>query len=169
MIKQLKDIQNYFSKSEDYLREAKWDRRFLQLAEVVSSWSKDPSTQVGAVIADWNELVAVGYNGLPPGLEDTYERLHNRETKYSLVKHAEENALFFASRTNYNLSDCTMYMFSSMGGAYPCHSCATDIIRAGIRRFVTYDLPVPDRWKASLKLSQEVLEEVGTTFVYYSK
>lgn len=26
----------------------KWDRRFLRLAEEVSTWSKDPGTRVGA-------------------------------------------------------------------------------------------------------------------------
>jgi hypothetical protein len=30
--------------------EHKWDLRFLELAELVASWSKDPSTKVGAVI-----------------------------------------------------------------------------------------------------------------------
>lgn len=30
----------------------KWDARFLDLAALVASWSRDPSTQVGAVIAD---------------------------------------------------------------------------------------------------------------------
>ncbi|NMU72603.1 cell division protein DedD, partial [Vibrio parahaemolyticus] len=29
---------------------SKWAKRFYQMAELVASWSKDPSTQVGAVI-----------------------------------------------------------------------------------------------------------------------
>ena len=33
----------------------KWDKRFLELAKLVGSWSKDPSTQVGAVIVDDNK------------------------------------------------------------------------------------------------------------------
>jgi deoxycytidylate deaminase len=32
----------------------KWDSRFLSLAKYISTWSKDPSTQVGAVIARGN-------------------------------------------------------------------------------------------------------------------
>ncbi|MCG8123835.1 MAG: cell division protein DedD, partial [Candidatus Thiodiazotropha taylori] len=30
----------------------KWDTRFLGLAAYISAWSKDPSSQVGAVITD---------------------------------------------------------------------------------------------------------------------
>ena len=31
---------------------SKWDRRMLGLANLVATWSKDPSTGVGAVIVD---------------------------------------------------------------------------------------------------------------------
>jgi deoxycytidylate deaminase len=30
----------------------KWDRRFLELAEQIAGWSKDPSRGVGAVIVN---------------------------------------------------------------------------------------------------------------------
>jgi deoxycytidylate deaminase len=41
-----------------------WDRRYLHIAQQVSCWSKDPSTKVGAVIADSpGRVVALGYNG----------------------------------------------------------------------------------------------------------
>ena len=43
----------------------KWDDRFIELANFVASWSKDPSTQVGAVIANSNtkRVVSMGFNG----------------------------------------------------------------------------------------------------------
>jgi deoxycytidylate deaminase len=41
----------------------KWDRRFLELARHVAAWSKDPSTQVGAVVAEGKRVVSLGYNG----------------------------------------------------------------------------------------------------------
>ena len=28
----------------------KWDKRFLEIAHQVATWSKDPSTKVGAII-----------------------------------------------------------------------------------------------------------------------
>ena len=76
----------------------KWDHRFLALAEHISNWSKDPSTQVGAVITHTRSkrVVSMGFNGFPAGVEDTRERLDDRETKYEMVVHAEQNALMFA-------------------------------------------------------------------------
>ena len=49
----------------------KWDRRWLELAQYISKWSKDPSTQVGAVIARENKLISLGYNGFPEGIDDS--------------------------------------------------------------------------------------------------
>ena len=43
----------------------KWDKRFLEMAKLVASWSKDPSTQVGAVAVRNRTVIAQGYNGLP--------------------------------------------------------------------------------------------------------
>ena len=36
----------------------KWDLRFIELAKLVSTWSKDPSTKVGSVIVRPNKTVA---------------------------------------------------------------------------------------------------------------
>jgi dCMP deaminase len=50
---------------------SKWAQRFIQMAEHVSQWSKDPSTRCGAVIVgDDNEVLATGYNGFPRGVEE---------------------------------------------------------------------------------------------------
>ena len=76
-----------------------WDKRFLELASVVGSWSKDPSTKVGAVIVNENkQIVSMGYNGFPRGVRDDY-RLENRETKYNLIVHAEANAIIHAKES----------------------------------------------------------------------
>ena len=64
----------------------KWDDRFLVLAKLIGSWSKDPSTQVGAVIVDdKNRIVSVGYNGFPRGIKDLEKRLCNRAEKYDII------------------------------------------------------------------------------------
>src|ERR1700692_2564953 len=90
-------------------RQEKWDKRFLELAQFISKWSKDPSTCVGAVIVDKDlRIVSVGFNGLPKGVEDTEERLNNRDIKIKIVVHAERNAILFA-RTS--LVGCTLYTF----------------------------------------------------------
>ena len=43
----------------------KWDLRFLEMAKLVSTYSKDPSTKIGAIITQGKKLVSMGYNGLP--------------------------------------------------------------------------------------------------------
>ena len=107
------------------LERYRWDMRFLDMAKLISSWSKDPSTQVGSVIVDSNNrVVSVGYNGFPQGISDD-SRLDNRETKYKMILHAERNALLFAQRP---LEGCTIYTYPFM----PCPSCASMIIQSGL-------------------------------------
>ena len=108
----------------------KWDKNFLELAKTVSTFSKDPSTKVGAVIVDDdNRVISIGYNGFPKGLKDDH-RLDNRDLKYDMVVHAEANALLFA---NAPTKGCTIYTWPFQ----PCSRCASLIIQAGIRRVVT--------------------------------
>ena len=62
----------------------KWDSRFLELAKLVSTWSKDPSTKTGAVIVRPDRSVAsIGFNGFPVKMSDHQELYDNREEKYS--------------------------------------------------------------------------------------
>ncbi len=107
-----------------------WDHRFLTLARFISNWSKDPSTQVGCVIVDpMMRVVSTGFNGLPSGVEDTIERLQNRDIKYEMVVHAERNAIIDAKR---DLSGLTLYVWPLM----PCSVCAAMIIQTGISEVV---------------------------------
>ena len=76
-----------------------WDKRYMQLAEFVSSWSKDPKAHVGAVVTTANDgAIALGYNGFPRGVEDRASRLKNQELKLEMIVHAEQNALRIAGR-----------------------------------------------------------------------
>ena len=77
----------------------KWDGRFLSLATHISGWSKDPSTKVGCVVVGPDrEIRSTGFNGFPQGIADTDERLSDRNLKYPLICHAEENAIMHAAR-----------------------------------------------------------------------
>ncbi len=133
----------------------KWDRRFLELAKYISSYSKDPSTKVGAVIVDKDgrSIVSTGYNGFAKGVKDTAERLNNRDIKYKIVCHAEMNAILFAKR---DLTGCILY-------TYPfgcCSSCASYIIQTGISRVVFPKTDNP-RWTESIALSKKIWDESG--------
>jgi len=140
---------------------ANWDKRFLDLAQHIAGWSKDPSTRCGAVVTDGKRIVSMGFNGFPQGVGDTSERLDNRETKYRLVLHAEQNALSFANR---DLSGCTIYVYPMP----PCSRCAAQIIQAGIRRIVTQrpDADKLERWQEDFELANEMYRETGVDFNY---
>ena len=134
-------------------KELKWHKRFIELAEFISNWSKDPSTKVGSVIVDkYKRIVSTGYNGLPKDIKDTKERYENRDIKYKIILHAEENALAYAKR---DLTDCTLYV----SGLPPCAHCASLIISAGIKKVVFKKQEIPERWIESTKLSKTILEE----------
>ncbi|MBT3197090.1 MAG: dCMP deaminase family protein [Gammaproteobacteria bacterium] len=135
----------------------KWDRRFLGLAAHVAAWSKDPSTQVGAVVTDGKRVVSLGFNGFPQGLSDDH-RLHDRETKYSLVLHAEENALLFSAA---DLTGGTIYVYPLP----PCSRCAAKIIQSGITRVVTTIPEDLSRWEESVALTRTIFDEVGVEMV----
>jgi len=111
-----------------------WDRRFLELAKQISSWSKDPKTKVGAVIAnDKRFILGTGYNGFPRGVEDRPERYEDHDTKYAFVVHADLNAIL---NCEHRPEGATFYIWP----LFPCNHCAKAIIQAGIKRVVSLPL-----------------------------
>lgn len=128
------------------------------MARLVASWSKDPSTQVGAVIARPDKTVAsVGFNGLPRTVADTVERLHNKELKYPLIIHAEINAIFNAHQS---VRGCALYVWPLP----PCYEeCVPKIIQAGISlvAFPDQEANAESKWLESARKGFLILEEAG--------
>ena len=114
-------------------KELKWDNRFMDMAEMISTWSKDPSSKIGAVaVNDERRILATGYNGFPKGIADTEERLNNKDEKYPRIIHAEMNALMNALYSGVSLKDATLYVY----GLPVCPSCSKCVIQAGVKRVV---------------------------------
>ena len=136
----------------------KWDRRFIDLALHISGWSKDPSTKVGCVVVgEDREIRSTGFNGFPRGIDDSMERLEDRELKYPLICHAEENAIMHAARIGISLKDCTAYVTWP-----PCTRCARSLIQAGVTEVVYPDnIEIPDRWVEDFERSSSMMEEAG--------
>lgn len=136
----------------------KWDRRFLDLAKFVSSWSKDPSTKVGAVVARRNRIISVGFNGFASGVEDEGIESMPRERKYLRTIHAEENAILFAGR---NIYGTTIYVYPFQ----PCSNCASKIIQVGIKKVVVMQSEKQSskvgRWKESFNEAYSQFQEAG--------
>lgn len=142
-------------------RQRKWDRRYVGLAREVASWSKDPSTKVGAVLVRPNNSVAsTGFNGFPPGADDSPELYADRGYKYQHIVHAEINALNFLGSP---ATGFTVYT------SFPCcPDCVEALGRAGVRRAVSPPLPVEGKppewvefWRGLLRESREVAARYG--------
>lgn len=159
------EMMEHPATKEWYENEAKWDRRFLGLAKEVSTWSKDPSTQVGAVLVKDRKVVAMGYNGFPRGVDDLESRYADRELKYKLVVHAEANAILQAGK---EADGCSLYVYPSFFLPPVCNECAKLVIQAGIKEVVGFN-PDPNdermkRWKDSIAISAMMLQEAGITW-----
>lgn len=138
---------------------SKWAVRFYQMAQLVGSWSKDPSTQVGAVITEKNRIVSVGFNGYPHGISDSAQT-DDRDMKLLKTLHAEENAILFAKR---DLDGCDIWVTH-----FPCPNCAAKIIQTGIARVHCPEQSADflSRWGEKIKISQGMFEEAGVEVVW---
>ncbi len=138
----------------------KWIKRYMQIAEMVSTWSKDPSTKVGAVIVgDNGQIVSQGYNGFPRKVEDLKERYDDRPTKYKFVVHAEMNAILNALYNGASVKDCSLFVH-----ALPiCNECAKAIIQSGIKD-VYMDTVINERWQESWEITRAMFEESGVKY-----
>lgn len=149
-------------------RTEKWDRRFLRLAaHWASECSKDPSTKVGSVLVSPDRRqVVLGYNGFPPGVEDSEERYADRAEKYARVVHAEANAISNAPR---DIKGWSIYVHPLL----PCsghdggHNCAGNIISKEIARVVVpYSAKDNPRWGKSNDIALEMFKESGVEIIF---
>ncbi len=135
-----------------------WDKRFLDLARLVSTWSKDPRTQCGAVVVRPDGTVAsLGFNGFPRGVADTAERLNDRACKHSITIHAEENALLHAREP---FAGYTIYVWP----VQPCSRCAAKIIQAGIVRVVCPNGQRESSEFMDMELGAQLFKETAVQF-----
>ncbi len=126
----------------------------IDMARHVAKLSKDPSTRVGAVIfTPERRFISAGYNGLPRGVADTEERLTNRDVKYKMIRHAEANAISFATAP---------LVGATLVATHPCCAqCAGAAIQAGVAHLV-WPKPEPTfaaRWADDMRLVRDMCFE----------
>lgn len=139
---------------------SEWNKRFIGLASEIATWSKDPSTKVGAVIVRPNNtIVSLGYNGFPRGVRDDPDRYNDRETKLKYVCHAEANAIINGREA---LSGCTIFSYP----LHPCCECAKLIINSGIKRVVTKAPVNNERFKESFEAASIMFKEANVEVEY---
>jgi len=139
---------------------------FCSMAVLVSKRSKDPNTQVGAVIvSDTDRILSVGYNGFPNGISDddfpwAREAESDVDTKYPYVIHAEMNAILNFRGDLKALSGATLYVT-----LFPCHECVKAIIQTGIRKIIYLN----DKYNGSDDSieAKRMLDSVGIEYEEY--
>lgn len=144
----------------------KWDKRFLELAEYFSTYSKDPETKVGCVLASPKdkEFTTYGFNGFAKGEPDDVELYLDKNHKRKNVKHAEINAL--NKLLKFGPGGYTLYV-----NLPPCPDCARAIVQSGsINRIVSYNLThcviskTPEwlgKWSERLNETWQILDAGG--------
>ena len=143
----------------------KWDARFMELAEVISSWAScyQQDRKIGAVIVKNKRIVTTGYNGAPAGIKTCVERGECLRKKMGIASgtkheicyaiHAEQNAIIQAAKLGSSIDGATLYCTHQ-----PCVICAKMIVNSGIRR-VVYKHGYPDEFSVQMLKEGGVLLE----------
>lgn len=144
----------------------KWNKRFMELTELVATWSSCVRRQVGAIIVKDKRIMTTGYNGAPAGLKTCVEKnecMRNTmnipsgtHAELCFAAHAEQNAIIQAAREGISIIGATLYCTHQ-----PCVVCAKMIINAGIKE-VIYKEGYPDEF------SRQICEEAGVKLIKYS-
>lgn len=136
----------------------KWINRFFNLIDGpngIASWSKDPSTKVGAIIVRPDRVIlSHGYNGFPRGVDDSEELLKDRDYKYPRIVHAEMNAIFNCGAPS--MQGCHIFV----SPVHTCSHCAQGIIQTGIK-YVHIRSHGDPRWEEFNKPAKEMFEQAG--------
>lgn len=132
----------------------KWVNRMMGIAKTISTFSKDPSTKVGAVIVDddWR-IVSTGFNGPPQRVNDKFLENGDRNQKIRRTLHAEINAILFSRR---DLTRNTIIVT-----AHPCSQCAAAIIQTGIKKVICLkpESDFLERWKEDIIEAKSMFKE----------
>ena len=139
-----------------------WDLFFIGLCNYTATKSKDRSTKLGSVIVGQNnEVLSIGFNGFPRGVDDNKEKFHLRPTKYLVTEHAERNAIFNAARHGTRLEGSKLYIpFDPT----PCSRCSRGIIQSGISEIIGTQIKFTGKgkdWEEDLKIADEMLRDVN--------
>lgn len=151
------------------MQPSNWTDHWMKIAHTVAERSKDGSFKAGAVVVscDGKTLLATGFNGPPPAMDDTMIDQTQRPLVRALTCHAESNALWFAACNSSNhLEDGTLFI-----NGVPCHRCVLEMVRAGLHHCY-YDDTNPKQPKmvdeAEWLLSQSVAKRGGLLLTPYS-
>ncbi len=118
------------------IKQEKYDRAYLRMAQEWGKLSFCERKQVGAIIVRDRMIISDGYNGTPTGFENSCED-EDGYTKW-YVLHAEANAISKVASSTQSCEGATLYITLS-----PCRECSKLIHQSGIKR-VVYQIAYKD-------------------------
>jgi len=137
-----------------------WHEYFMRHVYLASSKSKDPSTQIGAVLVRDKSIFSEGYNGLCRGVDDNVAERLARPEKYFWFEHGERNAIYNAARKGISTLGSTMFT-----NGIPCADCARAVIQAGVETVCVHsewdESQSSGKWNESCGKSLVMLKEAG--------
>lgn len=134
----------------------------MDMALLVASRSKDPSTKVGAVIVGPdNEVRATGYNSFPRGINDNVPERFERPEKYLWFEHSERNAIYNAARAGIKLKGCRIYTNTTSKLCGICMDCARAIVQSGIVEIIHQRPADTGKWGEECKRAHQLFKEAG--------
>ena len=143
-----------------------WDDYFMSMAYLVASKSKDQRTHIGAIVVGQNkEVVSLGYNGFPRGINDNIPERQLKPQKFQWFEHAERNAIYNATLIGASLKNCKMYT-----NGIPCTDCARGVIQSGIIEVIVDKLwneTNSEEDKKNPDVSLQMFKEAGVDVKYW--
>lgn len=134
----------------------KRDSKYLGIAWTIASLSKDPNTQVGAlIVSQANRPLGWGYNGPPSAMNDgdvVWSREGELLCKYDLIIHAEQNAIDHSQEC---IEGADLYVTHK-----PCKRCMLSIVSKKIGR-VIYTQPKVDAASIASGKNSEAVDEIA--------
>lgn len=110
----------------DYSKRISREEFFIEVLNSIKKRSTCIRKQVGALLVKDNRIIAMGYNGVLPGVDpmDGVDPI----TGESKTVHAEANIISFCAKNGISTEGCKLYISLS-----PCIKCAELIVQAGIK------------------------------------
>src|SRR3989344_3179199 len=143
-----------------------WDDYFMSMVYLAASKSKDERTHIGAVVVGTNkEVVSLGYNGFPRGVNDNVSKRQKKPEKDFWFEHGERNAIYNATLIGASLKNCKMYT-----NGIPCADCARGIIQSGILEVIVdkeWNKTNSEEDKINSSISLQMFSEASVEIRYW--
>ncbi len=143
-----------------------WDETFFDTTKVWAKRSSCKHYKVGAAFVRGKQLLQIGYNGPPQGVDECSDVGCRKEVNgirlasgsgRCIGAHAEMNGIVNAALNGVNLSGCRVYCSYS-----PCLECAKHLVNLRITEFIYLK-----KYKEEFSQIEDLFKKVGIILRQY--